>query len=122
MTELTLPFPPTVNTYWRSKRAGKSGITVYISDKGKAFRRDVHILVLQARANKKLSGRLTVDVELYPTDKRARDIDNCLKSLLDALAHAGVYLDDKQIDRLVVTRKEQVKGGMCRVTIGELAA
>lgn len=120
MTELTLPFPPTVNTYWRSARAGR-GITVYISDKGKAFRRDVHICVLQARANKKLSGRLSVEVELYPTDKRARDIDNCLKSLLDALTHAGVYLDDEQIDRLVVTRKEQVKGGMCRVMIGEFA-
>lgn len=118
VTELTLPYPPSVNSYWRSARIGK-GVKVYISDKGQQFRTAVHIAVLQARANKKMAGRLAVDVQLHPADKRKRDIDNCLKSLLDALAHAGVYLDDSQIDRLTVTRKENVKGGKCLVVIGE---
>lgn len=120
MTELSLPYPPSVNRYWRSARMGRS-VNVYISEQGQQFRTAVHVAVLQARANKKLAGRLAVSVELYPADKRKRDIDNCLKSLLDALAHSGVYLDDSQIDQLTVIRKENTKGGKCLVKIGEFA-
>lgn len=134
MIALTLPLPPSMNSYWRSAttkprqfcsrmRGGQktmSPITVYISDKGQRFRTDVIAAVLQARANKKLTGRLQVDLVIHPADKRVQDIDNRIKATLDALTHAGVYADDSQIDRLIVCRGDIVKGGQCQVLITEL--
>lgn len=120
MINLALPYPPTINSYWRSARVGK-GVKVYISDKGQQFRVDTMVAVLRAKANKKLTTRLSVEVHLHAADKRKRDIDNVLKSLLDALGHAGVYIDDSQIDKLTVLRKGNVKGGQCQVFITECA-
>jgi crossover junction endodeoxyribonuclease RusA len=135
MIELTLPYPPSVNSYWRTTAskpkqfgagmklsgAKRSPISVYISDKGQKFRTDVMQAVLIARAAKQLTGRLQLDVVLHPGDARVRDIDNSLKALLDSLSHAGVYIDDSQIDRLIVCRGDIIKGGQCRVLISEIA-
>lgn len=134
MIELTLPLPPTINSYWRaatkkprqfgsrmrSAQKPLSPITVYISDKGQQFRTDVIAAVLQARANKQLAGRLQVEMVVHPADKRVLDIDNRIKAALDAMTHAGVYIDDSQIDRLVVSRGEIIKGGQCLVVISEV--
>jgi crossover junction endodeoxyribonuclease RusA len=119
MIELTLPYPPSVNSYWRSVRVGNRN-QVLVSKAGRDFQHQVRLVVLIARAVKQYSGRLIVEVMLHPADNRKRDIDNCLKSLLDALGHAGVYLDDSQIDKLTVTRGEQRKGGECVVRISEV--
>jgi len=45
-------------------------------------------------------------MDAFPPDRRRRDLDNLLKSVLDALEHAGVYADDSQVDLLVVRRCE----------------
>lgn len=116
MIELTLPYPPSVNRYWRSVRVGKRS-QVLVSEAGRKFQAAVRDAVLLARANKQYSERLVVDVMLYPADARKRDIDNSLKSLLDALGKAGVYIDDSQIDVLRVSRKEWCSGGKCEVVI-----
>ena len=54
--------------------------------------------------------RLSVLINAYPPDRRKRDLDNILKSLLDALQHARVYPDDSQIDRLTIIRNEALEG------------
>jgi crossover junction endodeoxyribonuclease RusA len=61
-----------------------------------------------------------MQVTLYPKDRRKQDIDNRIKALWDALASAGVYEDDSQIDVLIVQRGEIKKGGGCLVMIEEL--
>lgn len=114
MITLKLPYPPSVNHYW-----GQVGSRKFLGKKGKEFREQVYICSLNARKGA-LKGRLHVQVYLYPPDKRKRDIDNVLKSLLDALEHAYIYENDSQIDKLCVERKEVAKDGYCEVTIQEL--
>ena len=102
---LELPWPPSVNHYWRHV-----GAKVLISREGRAYRQVVGGIVLAERVAK-LEGRLAVRVMAYPPDKRRRDLDNLLKALLDALEHAGVYDDDGQIDQLTIERGHTHKGG-----------
>jgi crossover junction endodeoxyribonuclease RusA len=60
---------------------------------------------------------LRVEIEAWPPDKRKRDLDNILKSLLDALTYAGIWEDDSQIDDLRIYRA--TIGGMVKVRIYE---
>ena len=106
---LSLPWPPSVNTYWRSvpikTRRGRTN-RVMISRRGREYRKAVAKIVQEARLTRQLRGELAgnLDVALWlaPPDKRGRDIDNYQKALFDALTHAGVWADDSQIKRLAV--------------------
>ena len=110
--QVTLPWPPTVNTYYRSV-----GGAVKISEKGRAYAKAVADQVLIQRAAKQLTGRLQVHITAFPPDKRKRDLDNLFKSVLDSLTKAGVWLDDSQIDQLSIQRK--TIGGYIKVCITE---
>ncbi|WP_042052000.1 RusA family crossover junction endodeoxyribonuclease, partial [Escherichia coli] len=93
--EFVLPYPPTVNTYWRRR-----GNTYFVSKVGERYRRDVALIVRQQRLKLNLSGRLAIKVIAEPPDKRRRDLDNILKAPLDALTHAGLLIDDEQFDEI----------------------
>ena len=45
-----------------------------------------------------------------------RDLDNLLKGLLDALTHAGLWLDDSQVADLRIRRAPTI-GGMVKVRV-----
>jgi crossover junction endodeoxyribonuclease RusA len=115
---IELPFAPSVNHYWRHVACPK-GIKVLVSEEGKLFREAVGIMCVIARL-KPMDGRLGVLIEVFPPDRRGRDIDNLAKSTLDALQKAGVYQDDEHIDDLHVIRKEVCKGGKIVVTLWEI--
>ncbi len=113
---LTLPWPPTVNHYWRNV----SGRTL-ISSQGRAYREQVGWAVRVARNPPwPESARLCVAIEAQAPDKRRRDLDNLPKSVLDALTDAGVWADDSQIDDLRIWRGP-VGAGQIVVTIREAA-
>lgn len=112
--KLQLPYPPSINHYWRKWRN-----RMVISTEGRAYREHVYLLVAQAGLHKALTCRLSVIIDVYPPDKRRRDIDNIQKPLLDALGHAGVYEDDSQIDVLWTTRCPVVAGGKVVVEVRE---
>jgi crossover junction endodeoxyribonuclease RusA len=109
---LTLPLPPSVNSYWRKSPKG-----MYISQEGKDFRQKVAEIVAEHNAIKFGSARLFMAVKLSMRDRRAADLDNRLKALNDALEHAGLFDDDEQIDELHVKRGPIVKGGECTVMV-----
>lgn len=116
MITLSLPWPPSVNHYYR--RAGNAPL---ISREGRRYRDRVAREVLIA-GSPRVSGRLTVRIIASPPDSRRRDLDNLQKALLDALAKAGAYDDDSQIDRLCVERGRVTPGGRVRVQVTEIHA
>lgn len=109
--QFDLPYPPSVNHYWR-----RVGAKTLISRAGRAFRERVCSL-LAARQTQPLSGLLSVVIEVYPPDRRRRDIDNISKALLDAMEHGGAYHDDSQIVSLTITKRDVVPEGKTLVTI-----
>jgi crossover junction endodeoxyribonuclease RusA len=68
----------------------------------------------------KLTGRLSIHIQAFPPDKRARDLDNLIKITCDALQDAGLFENDSQIDKIFIERKEQAKGGKLLVSISEI--
>ncbi len=117
MIEIELPYPPSVNHYWRHV-----GPRVLISREGRTFRNCVCSLLAQASVRSlasPLSGPLEIQIDVYPPDNRRRDLDNLQKSLLDALQHGGVYFDDSQIVRILIEKRECVADGKVVVRIEE---
>ena len=76
-------------------------------------------MLLRGRRLKPLDGPLEIFIDVYPPDRRRRDVDNVQKALLDALAHGGAYHDDSQIARLTIERQAVVPGGKVHVYIQE---
>ena len=101
VTTIVLPWPPSVNSCWRTV----NGRTM-VSKKGRIYKQAATRAVLAAGAYKHLPGRLRVKLTAYPPDRRRRDIDNLTKLALDSMQVAGVYLDDSQIDELTIIRAE----------------
>lgn len=93
-TIVVLPWPPSVNAYWRTVQ----GRTM-VSKKGRIYKQAATRAVLAAGANKHLPGRLRVKLTAYPPGRRRRDIDNLTKLALDSMQVAGVYLDGNALAR-----------------------
>lgn len=119
MIVLNLPWPPSVNHYWRSIPA-RRGSRVLLSREGRAYRERVCDQLVAERMPR-LAGRLRVRVVLHPPTRRMLDIDNRIKPLGDSLEHAGLMNDDEQIDHWDVRRGAVVKGGLAVVEIQEIA-
>ncbi len=112
---LSVPFPPSVNTYW-----GFRGANRFLTKKAVGFKQIVRHEYLLTKHPGFDSQRLKVYVELNAPDRRVRDLDNYAKSLIDALCQAGIFVDDEQIDHLTLVRGELIKGGQCLVRIEPL--
>lgn len=111
---MALPWPPSVNHYYRHV-----GPRVLISRDGRQYRETVGAIARRA-GSPSFGVPVEVGIDLYPPDNRRRDVDNSLKSLLDALTCAGVYEDDSLIQRLTVTKKKpEPPDGLALIRISE---
>lgn len=125
--QFTIPWPPTVNTYWDTitipikGKPGKRRATVILSARAKDYR----LAVLQAVRTQRvacnlLTGKLRMHCSAFPPDLRERDLDNLFKGMLDCLAHAGVIRNDAEIDDLRIVRRQVIPGGAMHVCIEEI--
>lgn len=127
--ELRLPYPPSVNHYYKKRAVRKKepphrlSVVTYISKDGKDYRYTVaeHVWE-QIGTPPKLRERLAVKVFLYPGPGRVQDVDNGLKSLFDSLEYSQVFINDSQIDQLLVVRKRRVAVARVEVIIKKLGA
>ena len=118
MTEdivLHLPWPPTINSYYKMTRQGQR----YLDPKVREFRQLVLDAVREQAPGLTLESRLFMEVYLFPPDRRKRDVDNYMKGLLDALTEAELWTDDSQVDQLHIYRGEVVKAGSVRIEVSE---
>ncbi len=69
---------------------------------------------------KQMLGRISLDIEAHPPDKRIRDLDNTLKVLIDSLKETGIFMDDSQIDKILIIRLPASKPGYLTIKISEI--
>jgi len=119
--KLVLPFPPSVNTYWRAPNKGPLAGRHLISAKGRAYQSAACAAIVEQlrRLPKPTSAPAAVEIILFPPDARRRDIDNYNKALFDALTHAGVWEDDSQVKRMLVEWGPVTKKGRVEITISK---
>jgi len=114
---LTLPFPVSVNSYYRAILRGKF-CTSILSAKGREYKQRVANLISDSQ-RQPTDKPVMVIIKLYPPTKRKYDVDNMLKSLLDSLIGIA-YDDDSQIQCLAISKEEVYKGGKCEIKIKEV--
>lgn len=116
---LSLPFPPSVNTYWRAPNKGPLKGRHLVSAEGRKYQSNVAAVVIDhyRRIPKPITAELEVAIVLFPPDARRRDLDNYNKALFDALTNAHVWQDDSQVKRMLVEWGPITKGGRVEISI-----
>lgn len=115
---LILPWPPSVNAMWRAvPRRG-----VLLSKRGRQYRQAaVAAIANQTFGIAPTQARLAVLMDVYPPDRRKRDISNIPKAIEDAITvAASVWCDDEQVDDLHIIRRERWRGGKVVVHIRKI--
>lgn len=116
---LTLPYPPSANRLWRSVPKLKSPIK---SREYLAWIKAAQACIPMT-ARDEIKGQFRVLIEADRPDRRARDLDNLTKPLLDVLCptntHKGVIEDDHLAIEITSrwTSDEPKKPALVRVTI-----
>lgn len=96
---LSLPYPPSVNHYYRNVR----GRTL-ISAEGRKYRQAAWDECRQQRVHSFGRKAVRVLIDAWMPDNRRRDLDNVLKATCDAIQHARILEDDSQIVDLHIRR------------------
>jgi crossover junction endodeoxyribonuclease RusA len=112
VVDFVLPYPPSVNSYWRHARGRH-----YLSRAAKNYR---ELVALSIPKGVRFDREIEVFVEVRPPDHRRRDIDNVLKAILDVLEFTGLIADDFLVSRIEIVRGEVVPRGECHVIVSEV--
>lgn len=108
---LTLPWPPSVNGYWRN-----TGRRQILSKKAREYK-DATSALIRSQGHPRMHGDLTAHIVLHPPSSARRDWDNWHKAVFDVLKEAGVYDDDCQVRSATVRFGEVRRPGEYRVVL-----
>jgi len=112
MIRVTIPYPPSVNVYWRVVKN-----RIYSTNEAKKYKKDVSA-ICQAQFIFPITGSVAVAVKAFRPAKRG-DLDNTLKVSLDALkGHA--YHDDAQIIQIHAERHDDKVNPRLEIVVTEL--
>lgn len=118
---LRLPLPPSRSAYMNLFQPPRGKARLIISAAGRAYKEAV--AQIWRDQNKgwtpdALTGRIRLLATLHMATRREADLDNRMKALQDALAEAGIFNDDSQIDHLNVMRGPlHPPDGLCEIII-----
>lgn len=90
MIRIVLPFPPSVNRLWKTKKDGG----MYRSKEYADWRKHTLWAIAAQIKGQKIKGEYALEVVAVKPDKRRRDIGNLEKAISDILQAAGVIEDD----------------------------
>ena len=113
MNILLLPYPPSVNSLWR--HAGKR---TYRTAKYMSWVEEAGKHIAKQDTPETIAHPVKIELAIGRPDKRRRDIDNLIKSVLDILCHHQILEDDHWVHHLDVYWSEEVVG--CQVIIKDL--
>jgi len=117
----SLPWPPSVNHYWRSPNKGPLAGRHLLSVEGRRYRDAVGETFMLTRGPRPgFAVPVRVELFLEAPDRRRRDLDNYLKPVLDALVKVGVLEDDRWVHELFVAWRAPAFGGRVMVTVRRL--
>lgn len=100
--KLTIPLPPSVNSYHRSVTLRSGVAKVLISRDGRAWKKRA-LQLAQMQRPERMGGKVAVRLDVFFRDNR-RDLDNCAKPTLDLLQAVGILENDRQVWDLRMTR------------------
>ena len=118
--QFTLPWPPSVNTYYRAISRGRFATNI-LSKKGRDYPKHCK-LAIGFWPHAPIAAPVSLTVDLFPPDRRRRDLDNHLKPIQDALTKCRIWSDDVLVNRIVaeIHRDQPRKGGEVEVQITEI--
>ena len=115
-----LPWPPSINSYYRAIKRGKHATTI-LSKKGREYQEEAADFALfHQQGVPDLDGPLIAVVTLYPPSQRKRDIDNHLKAIFDVLTKVHAWNDDSQVKAIFAEFGPKRKPGFARVRIARV--
>jgi crossover junction endodeoxyribonuclease RusA len=114
--KFTLPYPPSINGYWRSFRGRQ-----IISKRGREYVKLVANEMLDLDLHSEMIGDdITFEMTINPPTLRKYDVDNFTKGVFDALTKCNFWIDDEQVQKLTVRKGIKVKNGNVEVAITKL--
>ena len=123
MTNITLPFPPSVNSMFANS-FNKSGKGRYKSKKYKAWTKAAGQELLIQRPNH-VTGNIDLNIAFAASQRanrgQMRDISNHIKAIEDLLVQHSVIEDDSLIDGLVVYWTDKIETGVSISIIGGIS-
>ncbi len=111
--EFTLPYPPSVNGYWRTFRNRQ-----IISKRGREYKKDVKAVMESLNLDSELiAGPIEFYMIINPPTLRRYDVDNFTKGVFDALSECKFWHDDEQVIEMNVKKGVKTKGGNVHVRV-----